>query len=183
MFRKYFSLMTSSAAVLTLAACAVAHPVQDVVDGQYWQRINTSESIYMQGPKAMQLLNRSIARCVVELREFERLGMVRNAIPADIEGRVLDPDQQNLDDWDAPERDGVLFAEHFDYQDFEGCMYAKGWERVEYLPYDVSIRSRAQYLEEQAKYKYNTNYASDPSYGRRPVASSQQAGDFGSLNN
>ena len=49
--------------------------------GQYWQRVHTSSALYLRGPKAQQMLNRNIARCVVELRELERLGAVKNAIP------------------------------------------------------------------------------------------------------
>lgn len=170
-----------SLSLLSLAACTSGDYIEEVVDGQYWQRAHTAESIYMQGAKAQQLLNRSIARCVVELREYERLGMVRNAIPADINGRVLDPDQTTLDEWDTPERDGELFMEHADYQDFEGCMLEKGWERVKYLPYDVEKRSRQAYLDAQSEYNYQSRY------GRLTVKpmeipTSQNSGDFGDLN-
>lgn len=168
--------------VLILSACA-GEPIPEVVDGQYWQRSNASEATYMQGAKAQALLNRSIARCVVELRELERLGMVRNAIPADVNGRVLDPDQMKLDEWDSPERDGELYAEHFDYQDFEGCMLAKGWERVEYLPYDMAERARQEYLKAQYDYRYGTNFGEQSRRIRGEIPTSQNSGQFGNLNN
>lgn len=75
------------------------------------------------------MLSRDIARCVVELRELERLGAVRDAIPEYVDGVVLSESEARLAGWDTPERDKT-FAEHSDYIDFEGCMIAKGWERL-----------------------------------------------------
>jgi hypothetical protein len=102
------------------------------------------------------MLNRDISRCVVELRELEGLGSVKNAIPTDKSGKLLDPDEKNLSDWDTPERDGALLAEHSDYHDFDGCMMAKGWERIKYVPYDVADKSKHVW------YVSNVNYQADP---------------------
>lgn len=113
--------------------------------GQYWQRVHTSSALYLRGPKAQQMLNRNIARCVTELRELERLGSVRDAIPEYAEGLVLSTEEAELAGWDTPERDKELFAEHSNYIDFEGCMLAKGWERIEYVPFDVAGEARENY--------------------------------------
>ena len=92
MFKKYGLLSLGSLAIL--AACA-SQP-KDVA-GQFWQRVSVSDAIYQQGPKAQQMLNRDISRCVFELRELERLGSVKDAIPTDLSGRVLDPDQRAME--------------------------------------------------------------------------------------
>ncbi|MCB1680525.1 MAG: hypothetical protein H6858_02570 [Rhodospirillales bacterium] len=142
------------AAVLFLSFPAYAESINDRIDalGQYWQRVSTSSAIFLRGPKAQQMLNRDIARCVVELRELERLGAVKNAIPEYADGLVLSEDEMRLAGWDTPERDEQLFAEHSDYQDFEGCMLSKGWERIKYVPYDVAYQSRENYLDAHVKY-------------------------------
>ena len=121
--------------------------------GQYWQRVHTSSALYLRGPKAQQMLNRNIARCVVELRELERLGAVRNAIPAYAEGLVLSEDEARLREIDTPERDKELFAEHSDYIDFEGCMLAKGWQRIKYVPFDVAKQAQKNYRMTHTNYR------------------------------
>ncbi len=142
------------ATVLLMSAPAHAESINDRIDGlgQYWQRVSTSSSIFLRGPKAQQVLHRDIARCVVELRELERLGVVKNAIPTYAEGLVLSEDEMRLAGWDTPNRDEQLFAEHSDYHDFEGCMLSKGWERIKYVPYDVAYKSREDYLAAHVKY-------------------------------
>ena len=147
-------------ALLTLSACAGSAPKID--GGQYWQRVSVSEASYMQGPKAQQMLNRDIGRCVTDLRELERLGVIKNAIPTDFSGRVLDPDETDaakLADWDTPERDGALLAEHTDYQDFEGCMLSKGWERIKSVPFEVAENARRNF------YLAHIDYGYDPKLG------------------
>lgn len=136
--------------------------------GQFWQRVNTSSALYLRGPKAQQMLNRDIARCVTELRELERLGAVRNAIPEYVDGVVLSTPEAELAGWDTPERDKELFAEHSDYIDFEGCMIASGWERIRYVPFDVAAqaeenykRTHTKYREEARKLKHHQDVTSD----------------------
>ncbi len=133
-----------SAFILTFSLPALAGSVNEAIEerGQYWQRVHTSSALYLRGPKAQQMLNRNIARCVVELRELERLGAVKDAIPEYAEGVVLNSDEAKLHGIDFPERDKDLYAEHSDYIDFEGCMLASGWERIKYVPYDVADQSR-----------------------------------------
>ncbi len=117
---------------------------------EYWQRQSASSAIYMQGPKAQQMLHQDIANCTVEIRELQNLGEIRRAIPANYNsGNTLGErtaSQQKLDHWDTPHRDGYLYNEHLDYHDFETCMYAKGWERAEYLPYTDADKAREDYL-------------------------------------
>jgi len=120
-------------------------------NADYWQRNSASSALYMQGPKAQQMLHQDIAMCTAELKELDRLGEIRKAIPAnynsgnDMSDRTAA--QQNLDTWDTPSRDGYLYNEHLEYHDFETCMYAKGWGRAEYLPYDEADKARKAYLE------------------------------------
>jgi hypothetical protein len=142
-------LLTGAAA---LAACAAG---PNIKDGQYWQRINPSEAIYQQGPKVQEMLNRDIGACVVEIRELESLGTLKHAIPTDSNGRTLDPDEKQLADWDNPDHEGALLAEHTDYQDFDGCMKAKGWERIKYVPFDVAERARQNYFLAHVDYGYD----------------------------
>ena len=141
------------ALVVTLPA--QAESINDKIDmyGQYWQRIHASTATFIRGPKAQQLLHRDIARCVVELRELERLGAVKNPIPEYMDGVVLSGPEVELAGWDAPERIEYLYAEQSDYHDFEGCMIAKGWERIKFVPYDVAYRSREDYLDAHQKYQ------------------------------
>lgn len=178
------SPLLSISAALILAGCSgVPVATSKFDDSQYWQRTSASDSIYLQGPKAQQMLHRDISRCVVELRELERLGSIRNAIPTDFQGRVLDPDQKAIEDWDTPERDGHLFAEHSDYHDFESCMKHAGWERIKYVPYDVADRARDTYIRAHIDYKYQTRFENNPPYNpvkKDPIA--QNAGPYQDLN-
>ncbi len=141
--------------------------------GQYWQRVHTSSAIYLRGPKAQQMLNRDIARCVVELKELERLGAVKDAVPEYAEGLVLSEEEANLAGWDTPERDKELFAEHSDYIDFEGCMLAKGWERIKYVPFDVFDQARENYKKTHTKTRKE--------YHKKKYKS--ESNDFDHLNN
>ncbi|MCD8498373.1 MAG: hypothetical protein LRZ85_10115 [Alphaproteobacteria bacterium] len=139
-------------AVLILTACGTATPKRDMHKAQYWQRSSISDAAYQQGPKAQEMLNRDIANCVATLKEMERLGMVRNAIPADNMGRVLDRDEEQYMAYDTPDRFGGLNLEAEDYHDFEGCMITKGWERTMFVPYSVAGRSREVYLKSVGEY-------------------------------
>lgn len=130
-----------------LAACQ-SSPSTDLSAAQYWQHANMNSAIYEQGPKAQQKLHRAIANCTVEVRELRNIGELRRALPADtVNGRVPDPGsaQGQLAQYDTPQKDGYLYAEYYDYHDFEGCMTAKGWERVQYMPYDDAEAARANY--------------------------------------
>ncbi len=130
-----------------LTACA-SYP--DLEDAQYWQRKNSTSALYLQGPKAQQTLHQDIAACVNSINELQRVGQMRRVIPADAQdGRVPDPNtpEGRMAGWDTPARDGYLRAEHTEFHDFETCMDYKGWERVEYLPYQAADKARRDYLD------------------------------------
>lgn len=135
-----------------VAGCSAA---PDYYGAQFWQRASVSDATYQQGPKAQQMLNRDIGRCVTELRELERLGSIKNAIPTDIDGKVRDPDEQILADHDSSDRDGMLLSEHGNYHDFGGCMTDKGWERVKHVPYDVAESGRVNFFKSHVAYGYD----------------------------
>ena len=150
---KHIILGVTTAATLGLSAChgvgsGTSHVNLNHAD--YWQRQSASSAIYMDGPKAQQMLHQDIAGCVVEIRELENLDEIRRVIPANhYTGNTREGErtvaQRQLDGWDTPERDGYLLNEHLDYHDFETCMHAKGWERAEYLPYTDADKARQDY--------------------------------------
>lgn len=117
---------------LSLSACASgARETQNEVrqTGDYWQRNESVSAQYLTGPKAQHQLNSDIASCVAEVRELVRLGSIRGAQPP----RDL-ANETNLNRaWAAPHRDGPLYTEYTDFQDFEGCMVSKGWERTDFV--------------------------------------------------
>jgi len=129
---RIFLFLGISALAIT-AGCSATKKAKIDNSAQYWQRVAASESTYLNGPKAQQLLNRDIARCVTELRELERLGQVKNAIPMDRKNKILSPDDYNAKHKSTIERDGYLFGEHKNYSDFEGCMGEQGWERTRFI--------------------------------------------------
>lgn len=149
-----------------LAAACTPYPT--LRDAQYWQRESASSALYMQGPKAQQMLHQDIARCTGEIQELYRLGAIRDAVPGDpYYGTVPDPDRNvgertkasfEMAQWETPERDGYLYAEHLDYHDFEGCMHTKGWERVEHVPYEVADRSRSTYRRTVMNARYRSRH-------------------------
>ncbi len=164
--------------VLTLTfSLPVTAGINDDIEerGQYWQRVHASSALYLRGPKAQQMLNRDIARCVTELRELERLGAVKDAIPEYLDGLVLSKDEAKLAGWDTPERDKELFAEHSDYIDFEGCMLAKGWERIKYVPFDIAEQAQENYKRTHTQYRYKA-------IGKKKYRSNDNSGDFDHLN-
>lgn len=151
MTRSAFSALCALLLSSALGACSNTPSEAELrYQSQYWQRAEASSALYTRGPKAQQMLNQDIARCTSDLKELEALGAVREAVPANNwpDGRVPIPTTPDGDMavWNTPERDGYLYTEHLDYHDFEGCMTAKGWERVEDLPYDVAEKARSNYL-------------------------------------
>jgi hypothetical protein len=134
------SLIVIGTATIALAACA---PASNINPPQYWQRLSASESTLQQGPKAQQMLDRDIGRCVVELHELESLGAIKDPIPTDTRGRVLGPDEiPEKDYWTLPQRESALTPTEDTFDDFIGCMQAKGWERV-YKSGTSLMRTRA----------------------------------------
>jgi hypothetical protein len=163
-------------AALTLGACGSPTRIDPTL-GQYWQRSSVSDAAYMQGPKAQQMLNQDIANCVVEMRELEHLGQLRDAIPANIHsGLVLSKDEMALANYEEPERQRYLLSEHGNYHDFETCMIANGWERVKSVPFDVAHRARENYMKNHVDYEYK------PPARRETDLPSQDEGEYKGLN-
>lgn len=161
---KTLILSASALSMLGLTACSslLGGGSPKMEAAKYWQRNNASSALYMQGPKAQQMLHQDLSRCVSEISELERLGEIRRAVPAnynsgnEIEKRTVA--DKHLDQWQTPLRDGFLYSEHMDYHDFETCMGAKGWERVEYLPYDKASLARQDYLDQYAPKKKKKSF-------------------------
>ena len=144
-------LFLGISALATAAGCTTGKPKVD--NAQYWQRANASEAAYIYGPKAQQLLNRDIGRCVTELRELESLGQIKDAIPTNHRGRLLNPDEMEMRSIDSPERDGYLFAEHKNYDDFESCMYHAGWTRTRSISYEATARAEKSFFDNHILFK------------------------------
>lgn len=167
-FRNYVLL---GGAFLSLGACTKV----DFGGAHYWEKTDINEKLYTQGPKSQKLLDRDLARCTAKIREVSKFEPVNKAIPADNDGRVLDADEKSLADWDAPKHDGALLAEHSTSHDFEGCMRENGWERTQFIPYDVADEAKANW------HIANVNYGYDP---RIPKAEPEPGdkGNFSKLN-
>lgn len=143
--------------VSALAVSACEATPKDPNNFQYWQRSSASSAIYMQGPKAQQMLHRDIARCVSEVKELERLNKTQDALIVEKRtGRLLDPDRKKMLGYDTPEYNGYLLSEHKDYQDFDSCMAFKGWERTRSINYEIADRARDNYLKSLESYGYQS---------------------------
>lgn len=158
---KKVSVLLLGLSVLSLSACETSMKKEIEENGRYWQRIDTTDATFQRGPKAQQMLFQDMSRCTAELNELERLGALRYAIPPetfDKDGRKINPNspEGRMADWDTPERDGYVIAEHLDYHDFESCMHVKGWQRVKYLPYEAVDKARDTYLEAIGYQRYRT---------------------------
>lgn len=161
---KYTSLLLLSAfSVLSLAACTDMNKELDD-NARYWQRRDTTDAIYQQGPKAQQMLFQDIAFCTASINELQRLGAIREAVPAetfDSSGNPIHPDspEARLGNWDTPSREGYMRTEYYDYTDFEGCMDNKGWERTKYNNYKAVDKARDTYLETIGVERYRSTIA------------------------
>lgn len=156
--KKFLILSLSLIPTLVVMSGCSNHPQLD--NAQYWQRKNVSESVYLRGTKAQQILNQDIAACVTELKELERLGQIKDAIPTQY-GHVMAPHEIEMLENDSPERDGALFAEQTNYHDFNGCMRSKGWERTYKVSFDTMQRARETYEKNHILYK---NQAERPAH-------------------
>ncbi len=173
--------------VLALGACSDSVlPRTNLAGAKYWERSDASSSVYLEGPKAQQMLQRDISRCVTEIRELERLGSIRHAMPADPEPSGGVPDLRSpegaLEQYETPRRQGYLYSEYYGYHDFETCMQSKGWERVQYLPYDRAEQSRKDYVETITRQQYRTkNTLPEPK--TTDNVKTQTSGEYNGLNN
>lgn len=176
MFSRY-TLTLACTAALALTGCgANDRSNAEIMEAQahYWQRMDNTSATYLRGPKAQQFLNRDISRCVVEVRELERLGAIREATPAD--KPVANTAEEQLAQWETPERQGQLRAEHLEFHDFESCMNHKGWERVKYVPFDISEDAKETYAKTVLGKKY------DRRTGTFKVEKEGHEGDWDNLN-
>jgi len=163
MLKPSLSLILASTVLVSLGACST--PAKKVDHAHYWQRQSATSALYMRGPKAQQLLNTDIARCVAELKELYNLGAIRMAIPGENATYKEAPDNDDpagtLADWDSPDHTGSLRAEHLDYHDFEGCMNYKGWERIKNVPYDVAVDAEKTHFKTIYGDDYNSSHTSN----------------------
>jgi hypothetical protein len=109
------------------AQTAEERAVRNAAD--YWQRTDSVSALYMTGPKAQHQLHIDIASCVAQVKELVRLGSISRATPPS--GIAMSPDLR--EGWNSPTRDGPLFIEYTNFQDFDGCMRQQGWERVNFV--------------------------------------------------
>lgn len=172
--------VTVAAAIALMALTAGCSSDTKIKDEHFWQLADTNSAIYQRGPKAQQMLNRDISRCVVEIRELEMLGSIRRATPAELkrDGAIPDPHtpEGRLEQWETPSHTGALRAEHLDYHDFESCMRHKGWERVRHVPYSVSENAREVYSETILGTRYRSKT------GQRPPLVTPPRGPYEELN-
>lgn len=111
-------------------------------NSDYWQRADSVSAQYMTGPKAQHQLNMDIAACVAEVKELVRLGSIRKAEPP--KDLAMEPGLRA--GWYSPTRDGPLYTEYTDFQDFDGCMKSKGWERVDFVKPIAARRASRNYV-------------------------------------
>ncbi len=178
--KKKLSLSLLALSATTLVACGGQKI--DFTQAQYWQRTNTSEAIYQRGPKAQQMVQRDISRCVSELHELERIGYIKHAFPEPNTRPNLKDEEIRLKKWETPERDGYLLNEVSVYYDFEECMDARGWERVAYLPYKTKVRAEENYLNAlyDAQHKKRSGTQAETNYqgfGQDKLPKDKQMGD------
>lgn len=122
-------LLALTLIALTLPACSYSGRLEKTQN--YWQRNDTDSALYLRGPKAQHTLHQDISSCVAELKELQRLGSIRKAIPTGgTQVPSYNPNNSMINAYNTPDRDGPLYAEYYDYVDFEGCMTQKGWQRA-----------------------------------------------------
>lgn len=165
---KTTSKLLITACVITLAGCAEGPNLRG---GQYWEKTDIQDQIYVRGEQGQRSLDRDIASCTMELREAIAARPINDAIPPNGPVKTFD---QAVQDWDTPEHSGMLRTEHSDYQDMAGCMKAKGWQQRDNVPYDVADEARAGW------YLANKRYGYDPRIGR--IEEEEDAVEYGNLN-
>ncbi len=130
-----YSVIIPKIAILCALTVAITSCTSVYPDEQYWQRTNTSQLAFMRGPKANQILQQNIRNCVNELEELERLNEIENPIQKSYNDRIIPTDPMALEG----DNNTALLAGQYSYKNFDGCMYAKGWERTQFVPYNDRI--------------------------------------------
>jgi hypothetical protein len=134
-----FIQTTVLCAVLALSGCATP-------EYHYWQKSDPQTALYLTGPKAQQMLEQDIAQCVHEIIELSKLeGVRKNGLNTGGSQMATDRAMSALPQWDVPEYIKQLRVDHANYHDFEGCMRAKGWERVKYVYPDQEMNAKNVY--------------------------------------
>lgn len=154
--------------VAVIAGCSSG---PNLSGGQYWEKTEIQDQIYVRGAEGQRSLDRDIASCTMELRETLEARPIKTAIPPDGPVKTFD---QSLSDWDSPGHNGALLAEHSDYHDMSGCMKDKGWLQRGNVPFDVADEARAGW------YLANVRYGYDPRIGRPWEEAPEN--EFGNLN-
>lgn len=155
---KYLKLISTVSMVIALSGCLK----EPRLASAYWQRVDGESALYMTGPKAQQILDQDISRCVVEIDELVKLNAVRETMPPETHNEyreALDL-SGDLNYFDTPKKYGALKVAHSDYHDFDSCMRFKGWERTKYIQYDVELDARKNYKKTQ--YFRKTGRVVDP---------------------
>ena len=178
-----FGILAALSSIAVLSACIVPPTGQ-----AYWQRVEDHSAMYMTGPKAQQTLDEDLAGCVREVDELVELGALRAATPPDTHTEYLHALEASGDlDWyDTPTRHGVKNVSHTEYQDFEGCMRYRGWERVRFVRYQTALKSQQTYsIANKIRW-----WGGLPGRDSAPIAETPQEqmakkddADFGSVNN
>lgn len=148
--------LAAAAGLMTLGAC-VSPPVGQA----YWQRVEDNSALYMTGPKAQQALDENIASCVREVDELVELDALRETMPPDTHSeyhRALKASGV-LDYYDTPMRYGEQMVSHGDFHDYESCMRSKGWERVQFVRYQVASQAGKTYRQTQQMRKWGVSGA------------------------
>lgn len=160
------TLVISLVAATLLAGCATSDVRATDKDirtrADYWQRDDGISALYLKGPKAQHQLNMDIASCVAQVKELVRLGSIRRASPPS----NLGMEQGLRQGWNSPTRNGPLYTEYTDFQDFDGCMASKGWARTDYVRPAAADQAVGNY-----KQTILGVSATDTSYGQVPTKS------------
>ncbi len=169
--------------LLALSAChATPVPPPERHGAYYWQRTGASSSLFLQGPKAQQMLNTDISGCVAELQELERLGAIRAVNPDNrpirrqseketYHGKNIYHEEAASEAMERERRKRIdpdgdrIRAIHLPYKNVEGCMAYKGWELVRHEPYDLSDgteREKESYFDRIIKQRFQTRMLQRP---------------------
>lgn len=157
---KHIMKLSSLTLILAATACTSTYAPR-VERGDFWQRTDAASQIYLRGPKAQHTLNHDIANCVAEIKELDRLGSLRQVTPPDTQTSRSDgaPLGGATSGYDTPQYDGANYAAYYEYADFEGCMKEKGWQRMEYVPYQRAKEGREVFSE--TVFGPNSQYSRD----------------------
>lgn len=142
---RFIRTVAVSVSLLALNACAANK------EYHYWQKSDPTSAIYLNGPKAQQMLEEDIATCVHEIIELDKLQAVRDgkgqpaALANNFSQKAEAESLSKLPGYDVPEYIRALRVEHRNFQDFDGCMRYNGWTRVKYVSPETEARSRAIY--------------------------------------